>query len=83
MQPDNKNEKQPQHPPRKRISLMWGALTLLGIILLPLVYKWSGDTVQYITWPEFERNILSKGAVEKVEYTPYFFILILFAPIFV
>ncbi len=67
MQPDKKDEKQPQQAPSgKRIPLMWWMLILLGIIMLPILFKWAGNAVEEITWPEFERNILSKGAVEKV-----------------
>lgn len=68
MQPDKKSEEQPQKAPsHKRIPLMWAMLILLGVILVPLFYKWAGNIVQEITWAEFEGNVLNKGAVEKLE----------------
>ncbi len=67
MQPDNKIVKRPQKTPSsKKATVMWVMAVILGIIMLPFLYKWSNNTIQEISWPEFERNILNKGAIDKI-----------------
>lgn len=63
MQPDKRNDKKPSG---KRFPWMWTMVMSLGVILLYLLFKGAGNSVQEITWPEFERKVLSKGAVEKM-----------------
>jgi cell division protease FtsH len=64
MQPEKENKKssKPQWPP-----LLWPLLIILVLILLSLIFKWTGNPIQEITWAEFEGKILSKGAVAKLE----------------
>ncbi|HEX6427044.1 MAG TPA: ATP-dependent zinc metalloprotease FtsH [Niastella sp.] len=67
MQPGKKKENRSQKEPSdSRFPWMWSMMILLGVILMYLLFKGTGNSVQEITWPEFERNILSKGAVEKI-----------------
>jgi AFG3 family protein len=67
MQPDNDIVKHPQKTPSSnKAPLIWMIAVILGIIMLPFLFKWSNNTIQEISWPEFERNILNKGAVDKI-----------------
>jgi cell division protease FtsH len=66
MDPDKKNDnlKKPQLSTRQ--PWIWLFLALALVILLPIYFKWSDDAVQEISWPEFQGEILRKGAVEKL-----------------
>lgn len=71
MEPDKKNDDQKPSPPSgknglKKDLLLWISLILLGVILFPLIFKWSGNTVEEISWPAFENNMLNKKAIEKL-----------------
>jgi AFG3 family protein len=66
MQPEKEN-KDRQPAKAKWTALLWPALIILFFILVPMIFKWAGSSVQEITWPDFEGKILSKGAVEKLD----------------
>ena len=67
MQPDKKNEEEPLKGPSKRSVLLWALVVLFVVFIVPMLFKWAaGNPVQEISWQEFETNVLSKGAVEKI-----------------
>ncbi|HAL83132.1 MAG TPA: peptidase M41 [Mucilaginibacter sp.] len=49
--------------PVKRFNLVW---LYLPIIVLFLFYPWSGSSIKEITWQQFEKDILSRKAAEKL-----------------
>lgn len=56
---------QQKNPPGRRFNLWWAYLFILSILLLPsLLNNYSGGKV--ITWQQFEKDILSRKAVEKI-----------------
>jgi len=63
-----KNKKAKILPPKedrpvKRFNLLW---LYLPVIVLFLFYPWSGSSTKEITWQQFEREILSRKAAEKL-----------------
>ncbi|HEY8895637.1 MAG TPA: ATP-dependent zinc metalloprotease FtsH [Niastella sp.] len=67
MLPDNKGEKPPKKERSNKRHTLIGILMVLGmVLLLPLLLKLTGSSVQEISWLEFEEKILNKGAVEKL-----------------
>ncbi|THU39528.1 ATP-dependent zinc metalloprotease FtsH [Niastella caeni] len=84
MQPDKKKEKKAPTPSSpKRFPLIWLWLVIGGILLLPLLYKWAGSSVQEINWIEFEAKILNKGAVEKLTIVNQDYVEIYLKPAFI
>lgn len=64
---DTNNGKSPENtPPSAKRYLIW-IMVVLGItLLLPALLKQIGNSVQEISWLEFEEKILNKNAVEKL-----------------
>lgn len=62
----NEPKNDPDGPTRKRFNFWWIYLIMLALILFPTVINnYSGS--KEITWQQFEKEILSRKAVEKIE----------------
>lgn len=65
MQSPKKDKKLSPKPVSGRVAFAW-ILLLLSIIMFPLLINRAGKYTQEISWSEFERKILEKGAVERM-----------------
>jgi len=64
---DKKNSQQTTGPkPGKKIPYIWIYLILLILVLLPSLFNFSGSAKE-ITWKQFENDMLSRHAVDKIE----------------
>jgi AFG3 family protein len=61
LQPNSPNKP----PQQKRINWWWVYLFILAFFLIPTVVK-NNYTAGEITWQQFEKNMLSRKAVEKI-----------------
>lgn len=66
MLPEKENN-DPQPSKFKSVPLFWPTLVLLILTSFFLIFKWTNNPVEEITWPAFEGKLLSKGAIDKLE----------------
>lgn len=61
---DRKNPKEP--PVKKNIRIGW-LLLLASLLALPVLFPNLFSTAKEISWPDLERKVISRNAVEKIE----------------